>query len=87
MSKFTVRFPLLVRGAIALLLMGIVRLGIALGWLPAEWSLDEVTVEKVIDTVIFAWAWVSSQKKVTPVADPKDDHGRRLVHAGSPRAL
>jgi hypothetical protein len=79
---FRVRYPLLVRGAVVLLVMGIVRLAIAFGWVPQEWNLDENGVEKLIDGGLFAWAWFTSQRKVTPVADPKDDHGRPLVIQG-----
>lgn len=81
-APFTVRFPLLVRGAVALLLMGIVRLGVALGWVPPEWELNETGVEQLLDGVFFAWAWFTSQRKVTPVADPRNDQGRPLVVRG-----
>lgn len=59
--NWTVRQPLLVRGAIALLLMGAVRLGIALGWLPEQWALDEARVEQLLDGLIAAWAWFSAR--------------------------
>lgn len=81
-TPFTVRYPLMVRGALALVLMGLARLGIALGWIPPEWELNETGVEQIFDAALFAWAWFSGQRKVTPVADPKDDHGRRLVVQG-----
>ena len=81
-TPFTVRYPLLVRGALALVAMGLVRLGIALGWIPPEWELTETGVEQAFDAALFAWAWFAGQRKVTPVADPKDDRGRPLLVAG-----
>ena len=75
----TTRQPLLVRGGAALVLMGLARLGIALGWIPPEWELTEHGVEQLFDGLVFAWAWFTSQRKVTPVADPKDNHGRPLM--------
>lgn len=83
MRQFMVRQPLLLRGAIALLLMGAVRLGIALGWLPEEWALDEVRVEQGMDGAIAAWMWFSGRHVVTPVAAPRDADGRALVVAAS----
>lgn len=82
--NWTVRQPLLVRGAIALLLMGAVRLGIALGWLPEQWALDEARVEQLLDGLIAAWAWFSARGVVTPVAVPRDNDGRELIPAGRP---
>lgn len=79
--RFATRQPLLVRGAIALLLMGAVRLGVALGVIPPDWDLDEARVEQVMDVAIAAVAWFSARRAVTPVADPRDDHGRVLVPA------
>ncbi|MDF5758631.1 hypothetical protein [Spongiactinospora sp. TRM90649] len=76
-----IRYPLLVRGGIALVLMGVTRLAVAVGWIPPEWELSETGVEQAIDGVLFAWAWWTSQRHVTPVADPRDDHGRQLVAA------
>lgn len=76
--KITTRYPLMVRGAIALLLMGAVRLSVALGVIPPEWALDEARVEQLLDGAIAAWAWFASQSKVTPVAAPRDDFGRVL---------
>ncbi|MFI6534200.1 hypothetical protein ACIBHY_17195 [Nonomuraea sp. NPDC050547] len=81
-APFAVRYPLLVRGALALVLMGLARLGIALGWIPPEWELTETGVEQLFDAALFAWAWFTSQRKVTPVADPRDDRGRQLVVQG-----
>lgn len=81
-TPFTVRYPLMVRGALALVLMGLARLGIALGWIPPEWELTESGVEQLFDAALFAWAWFSGQRKVTPVADPRDDYGRPLVVQG-----
>lgn len=81
-TPFSVRYPLLVRGGIALVLMGLTRLAVALGWIPPEWELSETGVEQLLDGVFFAWAWFASQRKVTPVADPKDDRGRPLVVQG-----
>lgn len=79
---FTTRYPLLIRGAVALILMGAVRLGIALGWVPPEWDLTEHGVEQLLDAVLFAWAWFTSHSRVTPVAAPRDDRGRPLVAQG-----
>jgi hypothetical protein len=81
-SPFSVRYPLLVRGALVLLVMGLARLFIALGWIPPEWELDERGIEQAFDGLLVAWAWFSSQRKVTPVADPRDSHGRPLVVQG-----
>lgn len=81
-TPITARYPLLLRGAVALLAMGLVRLGIAVGWVPPEWELTELGVEQAIDAVLFAWAWFTSQRRVTPVADPRDDYGRPLVVQG-----
>lgn len=81
-TPFTVRYPLLVRGGVALVLMGLTRLAVAVGWIPPEWELTERGVEQLLDAVYFAWAWFTSQKRVTPVADPRDDLGRPLVVAG-----
>ncbi|WP_214327832.1 hypothetical protein [Nonomuraea sediminis] len=81
-TPFTIRYPLLVRGAVALVLMGVTRLAVALGWIPKEWELTENGVEQLLDSAYFAWAWFTSQRKVTPVADPHDDHGRPLVVQG-----
>ncbi|MFI6485037.1 hypothetical protein ACIBH1_44480 [Nonomuraea sp. NPDC050663] len=81
-TPFTVRYPLLVRGALALVVMGLVRLGIALGWIPAEWELSDKGVEQLFDGALFAWAWFTSQRKVTPVADPRDNAGAQLVPVG-----
>lgn len=87
-TPFTVRYPLLVRGGIALVLMGVVRLGIAVGWVPPEWELSETGVEQLIDGGLFAWAWFTSQGKVTPVAAPRDNRGRELVaQVLPPRAM
>lgn len=80
--NWTVRQPLLLRGAIALLAMGAVRLGIALGWLPTEWDLDEARVEQLLDGAIAAWAWFSARRVVTPVAAPRDNDGQALVRPG-----
>ncbi|MFI6706157.1 hypothetical protein ACIBF7_06995 [Nonomuraea sp. NPDC050478] len=76
---FTARYPLLLRGGIALVLMGVTRLAVALGWFPPEWELSERGVEQLLDGLYLAWAWVTSQRRVTPVADPRDDRGRPLV--------
>jgi hypothetical protein len=81
-TPFTVRQPLLVRGALALIVMGLARLGIAIGWIPPQWELNENGVEQLFDALVFAWAWFSGQRKVTPVADPQDDRGRPLVVQG-----
>ncbi|MGP3914289.1 hypothetical protein [Nonomuraea sp. 10N515B] len=81
-TPFAVRYPLMVRGAVALVLMGLARLGIALGWIPPEWELTETGVEQLFDAALFAWAWFSSQRKVTPVSDPRDNYGRPLVVQG-----
>lgn len=81
-TPFTVRYPLLVRGALVLTAMGLVRLGIALGWVPPEWHLTEKGGEQFFDAVLFAWGWWTSQQKVTPVAAPHDDRGRPLVAQG-----
>lgn len=81
MRNFSVRNPLLLRGAIALLGMGTARLLVALGAIPAEWDLDEARVEQVIDGFIVAWAWFSARAKVTPVADPRGGDGVALVRA------
>jgi hypothetical protein len=81
-TPFSIRYPLLVRGALVLLVMGLARLFIALGWIPAEWALDEKGIEQAFDGLLVAWAWFSSQRKVTPVADPRDAHGRPLVVQG-----
>lgn len=81
-TPFTVRYPLLVRGGLALVAMGVARLGVALGWIPPEWQLDEAGVEQLFDAAVFAWAWFAGQRKVTPTADPKDDRGRPLVVQG-----
>ncbi|WP_049562252.1 hypothetical protein [Nonomuraea sp. SBT364] len=77
----SVRYPLMVRGAVALVAMGLARLGIALGWIPPEWELTESGVEQLFDAALFAWAWFTSQRKTTPVADPRDNRGRPLVVA------
>lgn len=81
-TPFAVRYPLLMRGGIALLLMGITRVAVALGWFPPQWELSETGVEQLLDGIYLAWAWVTSQQHVTPVADPRDDHGRPLVVQG-----
>lgn len=81
MGNFAVRQPLLLRGAIALLLMGAVRLGIALGAIPPEWAVDETRVEQLLDAAIAAWAWWSARRVVTPVAAPRDHLGRPLAPA------
>jgi hypothetical protein len=78
-TPFAVRYPLLVRGGLALVVMGLARLAVALGWIPPEWALDENGVEQAFDAIVFTWAWFAGQRKVTPVADPKDDRGRPLV--------
>ncbi|RJL21122.1 hypothetical protein [Bailinhaonella thermotolerans] len=79
MVSFSVRQPLLLRGAIALAIIGVVRIAIALGLIPPQWDLDEARVEQVIDMVIVGWAWLSARAKVTPVADPRTDDGRPLM--------
>ncbi|WP_326646042.1 hypothetical protein OG884_15435 [Streptosporangium sp. NBC_01755] len=80
MSKFTIRQPLVVRGALALVGVGVVRLGVWAGWLPADWAtVDVVSIEQVIDGAFAALAWWSAHRVVTPVADPRDDRGRPLV--------
>jgi uncharacterized protein (DUF2252 family) len=81
MRTFAIRNPLLLRGAIALLLMGAVRLLVALGVVPAEWDLDEARVEQLLDFAIAAWAWFSARAKVTPTADPRANDGTPLVRA------
>ncbi|MDP4512077.1 hypothetical protein [Nonomuraea turcica] len=78
-TPFSARYPLMVRGALALVLMGLARLGVALGWIPPEWELTDRGVEQLFDGLVFAWAWFSSQRKVTPVADPRDNYGRPLA--------
>jgi hypothetical protein len=77
--NWTIREPLLLRGAIALLLMGAVRLFIALGVIPPEWTLDEARVEQLLDGAVVAWAWFSGRRTVTPVAVPRDRDGLPLV--------
>ncbi|MDX3100432.1 hypothetical protein [Nonomuraea angiospora] len=77
--NWTIREPLLLRGAIALLLMGAVRLCIALGVIPPEWALDEARVEQLLDGAVVAWAWFSGRHTVTPVAAPRDREGLPLV--------
>ncbi|WP_067184660.1 hypothetical protein [Microtetraspora niveoalba] len=79
MKQFAVRNPLLLRGAIALVVIGIARILIATGLIPADWDLDEARVEQVFDGSVAAWAWFSARRKVTPVADPRDDTGRVLT--------
>ncbi|MEV0306548.1 hypothetical protein [Nonomuraea fuscirosea] len=86
-TPFTVRYPLLVRGGIALVLMGITRLAVALGWIPPEWEINETGVEHLLDAVYFAWAWFSGQRQVTPVADPRDSAGRPLAAQGRAEPL
>ena len=76
---FATRQPLLVRGGAALVVMGLARIAVAFGWIPPEWEVTESGVEQLFDGLVFAWAWFTSQQRVTPVADPKDNHGRPLV--------
>jgi hypothetical protein len=78
---FAVRYPIAVRVGGVLVVMGVVRLAIGLGWLPPEWELSESGVEQAFDALAFAWAWFSAQRKTTPVAAPRDDDGTPLVPA------
>ncbi|GAA3251755.1 hypothetical protein [Nonomuraea helvata] len=77
--NWKIREPLLLRGAVALLLMGAVRLCIALGVIPPEWALDEARVEQLLDGAVVAWAWFAGRRTVTPVAAPRGRDGLPLV--------
>ncbi len=82
MNRLVIRQPLVLRGALALVGVGAVRLGVWAGWLPAEWArVDVVSVEQIIDGVILVVSWWSAHGVVTPVAAPKDAQGRVLVPA------
>ncbi|MFI6485295.1 hypothetical protein ACIBH1_45810 [Nonomuraea sp. NPDC050663] len=82
MSKFSVRNPLLLRAGLALLVVAVARVAVALGVIPAEWAVDEARVEQGFDALVFAWAWFSARRHVTPVADPRDNAGNQLVPVG-----
>lgn len=79
--NWTVRQPILLRGGLALLVMGAARVGVALDWIPAEWQIDEHGVEQLFDGLVAAWSWFSTHRVVTPVAAPRADDGRQLVAA------
>ncbi len=82
MQRLVIRQPLVLRGALGLIGVGVVRLGVWAGWLPAEWArVDVVSVEQIIDGVILVMAWWSTHRVVTPVAAPKDNQGRTLAPA------
>ncbi|RCG19129.1 hypothetical protein DQ384_38275 [Sphaerisporangium album] len=75
-----IRQPLAIRGALALIGVGALRLAVWAGWLPAEWArVDLVSIEQVIDGIIVVLAWWSAHRAVTPVADPRDATGRVLI--------
>jgi hypothetical protein len=46
--KFRIREPLLVRAAIAFVLVALVRLAVALDAVPSDWA-DEAAIERAID--------------------------------------
>lgn len=80
MQTLIERQPLIIRAAIALILLGAVRLAVAQGWLPPK--LGDVAmpdVERFIDLVILTWSWWSAHRAVTPVAAPRSELGQVLV--------
>lgn len=80
LQNITERQPLIVRAAIALILLGAVRLAVAQGWLPP--MLGDVAmadVERYIDLIVLTWSWWSTHRAVTPTAAPRDDRGQVLV--------
>lgn len=80
MSGFVTRQPLVLRAALVLILVGLVRLGVWAGWLPAEWATaGPVDAERIIDAIVMALGWWSTHRAVTPVAEPRDSLGRELV--------
>ncbi|MDH2425798.1 hypothetical protein [Sphaerisporangium sp. TRM90804] len=84
MREVSIRQPLVLRGALALVGVGVVRLGVWAGWLPTQWAdVDVVSVEQMIDGAILVLAWWSTHRRVTPVAAPRDNQGRGLRPANS----
>ena len=81
------RQPLLLRAAVALVLLGVVRLTVWAGWIPPEWGeIGATDVERFIDAVILGLTFRSIHRTVTPVAAPRDTQGRELVPA-RPRTM
>ncbi|WP_066374003.1 hypothetical protein [Herbidospora mongoliensis] len=79
LADFIKRQPLLARLIVAIAVVAIVRVLNLLGWVPADWVVDEQDVQDWLTYVAGIWAFWSARRKVTPVAAPKDDGGRRLV--------
>lgn len=79
MKGFVTRQPIIVRLAIAIVVVGVLRLAALFGWIPAEWVVAEDQVQDWIDAAVGAWALLSSRRVVTPVAAPRDNAGRELV--------
>ncbi|GAA5076744.1 hypothetical protein HNP84_007314 [Thermocatellispora tengchongensis] len=82
LKKINARQPLLLRAAVALILLGLIRAAVAFGWVPPEWGeIDAADVERAIDVVIMGVTFRSIHRVVTPVATPRNAEGVPLVPA------
>lgn len=81
MRNFVARQPIVIRAVIVIAAVATLRILAALKVIPPDWAVSEDQVQDWIDVAIGAWAAWSAWRVVTPVAAPKDGHGRRLIPA------
>ncbi|GAB1823591.1 hypothetical protein [Herbidospora sp. RD11066] len=79
LANFIKRQPLLARLIVAIAVVAVVRVLNLLGWVPADWVVDEQDVQEWLAYAAGVWAFWSARRKVTPVAAPQDNAGRRLI--------
>lgn len=79
LRELAARQPIVVRAAIVIALVALLRIGAMLGWIPPDWPLTEDAVQDWIDRVLAVVAAWSAWRAVTPVAAPRDNIGRELV--------
>ncbi len=83
MRGWIVRQPVAARLLVVIVVVAGLRIAVLLRWIPPDWAVSEDAVQDWIDRAAGLYAAWRIYRKVTPVADPKDDAGRALVPAGS----
>jgi hypothetical protein len=82
-AAWLARQPLVVRAIVAIVVVAGLRVAVLLHVIPPDTTLSEDQVQDWIDGIVVLLSYASTHRKVTSVADPRDDNGHPLVPAGS----